>query len=135
MASLISHPAVPIGLALAAGPERVPWPLLAAGIVGSCLPDADVIAFKFGIPYEHMLGHRGFSHSILFAVLFAAAATLYWRRMGPDAWTVFGFVFLSTLSHGMLDALTDGGHGVGFFAPFSDERYFFPWQPIAVSPI
>ena len=45
------------------------------------------------------------------------------------------FFFLATASHGLLDALTDGGLGVAFFAPFSDERYFFPWRPIAVSPI
>jgi len=33
------------------------------------IPDADVIAFRFGIPYESMLGHRGFSHSIIFALI------------------------------------------------------------------
>jgi hypothetical protein len=31
--------------------------------------------------------------------------------------------------------MTDGGLGVAFFAPFHNERYFFPWRPIAVSPI
>jgi len=46
-----------------------------------------------------------------------------------------GFLFLSTLSHGILDALTNGGLGVAFFAPFDDSRYFFPWRPIRVSPI
>jgi inner membrane protein len=35
----------------------------------------------------------------------------------------------------MLDALTNGGLGVGFFAPFSNKRYFFPYRPIKVSPI
>jgi inner membrane protein len=38
-------------------------------------------------------------------------------------------------SHGLLDAMTTGGLGVAFFAPFSAERYFFPWRPILVSPI
>ena len=37
-------------------------------------------------------------------------------------------------SHGVLDALTDGGSGVAFLAPFDDTRYFFPWRPIRVSP-
>jgi inner membrane protein len=40
-----------------------------------------------------------------------------------------------TASHGVLDALTNGGLGVAFFAPFSNTRYFFPWTPIQVSPI
>ncbi len=35
----------------------------------------------------------------------------------------------------MLDALTNGGLGVAFCAPFSATRYFFPWQPVEVSPI
>jgi inner membrane protein len=39
------------------------------------------------------------------------------------------------MSHGLLDAMTDGGLGVAFFAPFHNERFFFPWTPIRVSPI
>ncbi len=29
-----------------------------------------------------------------------------------------------------MDALTDAGLGVGFFIPFTQERYFFPWRPV-----
>ena len=42
---------------------------------------------------------------------------------------------LVTASHGLLDAFTNGGKGVGFFLPFDTKRYFFPWRPIRVSPI
>jgi len=35
----------------------------------------------------------------------------------------------------VLDAMTSGGGGVAFFAPFVNERYFFPWRPILVSPL
>ena len=45
------------------------------------------------------------------------------------------FFFLLTASHGILDALTNGGLGIAIFSPFSNERYFFPWTPITVSPI
>jgi inner membrane protein len=31
--------------------------------------------------------------------------------------------------------MTDGGLGVAFFAPFSNQRYFLPLRPIEVSPI
>ncbi len=48
---------------------------------------------------------------------------------------VWLFLFVATISHGILDALTDGGLGVAFFAPFVNTRYFFPWTPIKVSPI
>jgi inner membrane protein len=44
-------------------------------------------------------------------------------------------LFLATASHGFLDAMTSGGLGVAFFAPFSETRYFLPWRPIVVSPI
>ena len=31
--------------------------------------------------------------------------------------------------------MTSGGGGIAFFAPFVNERYFFPWRPILVSPM
>ena len=37
------------------------------GVFCSILPDADVLSFKLGIPYESMWGHRAITHSILFA--------------------------------------------------------------------
>jgi inner membrane protein len=45
------------------------------------------------------------------------------------------YLFLAIASHGLLDALTDGGLGVAFFSPFDNSRYFFPTTPIHVSPI
>jgi membrane-bound metal-dependent hydrolase YbcI (DUF457 family) len=45
------------------------------------------------------------------------------------------YFFLATASHGVLDAFTNGGLGVAFFAPFHNARYFFPVTPIEVSPI
>jgi inner membrane protein len=47
-------------------------------------------------------------------------------------WVFFAAI---TASHGLLDALTNGGRGIAFFAPFSNHRFFFPWRPIQVSPI
>jgi len=44
------------------------------------------------------------------------------------------YFFLATASHGLLDAMTDGGLGVGFFAPFDNHRYFLPCPPSRVSP-
>ena len=37
-------------------------------LVCSILPDADVVGLVFGIQYGDLWGHRGMSHSFLFAV-------------------------------------------------------------------
>jgi inner membrane protein len=42
---------------------------------------------------------------------------------------------LSTLSHGVLDAIILGGKGVGFFSPFKIQDIFFSFRGIKVSPI
>src|SRR5258706_11392495 len=108
-------------------------------IVCSIVPDADVIAFKFGIPYENMFGHRGFTHSVVFAILLALVVVLIGfpeiLRTSKQCWIFIFYFFILTASHGILDAMTDGGLGVGFFIPFDSSRYFFPFRPIKVSPI
>ena len=125
MPTIFTHPAVTL---LRPWFGDVPRHAVVAGMAGAILPDLDVAAFALGIPYDHPLGHRGFTHSILFALLYAALCALI-LRVRPF------FIFFCTLSHTLLDALTDGGLGVALFAPFSNERYFFPWTPIRVSPI
>jgi len=105
----------------------------------SMIPDADVIAFRFGIPYSHWLGHRGFTHSILFSALFPIPFLLFFYRKEfalNTRYLLLWFVFfVSTLSHALLDALTNGGLGVCLYCPFSTERFFFDFRPIQVSPI
>ncbi|WP_299125076.1 metal-dependent hydrolase [uncultured Winogradskyella sp.] len=107
--------------------------LLFLAIGSAILPDLDVLTFKFGISYSHPFGHRGFTHSILFAVLWSMLLTFIF---GKTRKLIFAIIlFLSTLSHGILDAMTSGGKGVGFFIPFDNSRYFFPFREIKVSPI
>jgi inner membrane protein len=138
MPSVFSHAiaAVAIGGAAVGGPRRLTiWTL---GAICAVVPDLDVVSFHFGLPYGHMLGHRGLSHSLPFAAVLAAIVTVFLRRIRTTSGSVgrlWAFFFLATASHGVLDAMTDGGLGVAFFAPFSDARYFFPWRPIVVSPI
>ncbi|MCI0527086.1 MAG: metal-dependent hydrolase, partial [Nitrospira sp.] len=45
------------------------------------------------------------------------------------------FYWIITASHGVLDAMTDGGLGIAFFAPLDNTRYFLPFRPIPVAPI
>jgi inner membrane protein len=108
-------------------------------IVCSILPDADAILFKFGVPYGNMFGHRGFSHSIFFAVLVALVIlVLGFREIRFNSkrwWAFFSYFSLLGISHGILDAMTNGGLGVGLFIPFDSARYFLPFRPIEVSPL
>ncbi len=136
MASLITHPVVALGL--------FPWfrsrigkpAVLAIGAVLTGLPDADVVGFAFGVGYGDLLGHRGLTHSLPFALVFgglvALAAARAWRLNPGILWLYFS---LCLASHGVLDALTNGGLGVAFFSPFSNERYFFDFRPLQVSSI
>ena len=114
MCSIITHPAVPLALSGFLPQENVSPALLLAGAVCSIVPDLDVVGFRFGISYGDMLGHRGFTHSLLFAVILAALLmffTLFRNREGKT-WVILLFLFLSTLSHPLLDMLTNGGLGV-----------------------
>ena len=139
MASVFAHAV----FALAANqafpaPQRVAK-IAAIGMFCAVLPDADVIAFSFGIPYRHVLGHRGITHSLAFAALLAPL--LAWLCQPREKlWDRSGillsiYFFIATASHGLLDAMTTGGAGVAFFAPFENGRHFLPWRFIQVSPI
>ncbi|WP_290438153.1 metal-dependent hydrolase [Aeromonas caviae] len=102
MPTIVTHAAMPLCLGLGLGSRIIPPRLLLVGVAIAMLPDADVLAFKLGVAYGHVFGHRGFTHSLL--------------------------------SHSLLDSLTTGGKGVGWFWPWRDERFFAPWQMIRVAP-
>ncbi len=137
MASVVSHAAVALALGTA---FRRPGPPARFWIIGAAcavVPDLDVIGLRLGVPYASVFGHRGFTHSLTFAVLLAFLALVAfrddrWRRERVRLWFYF---FLCAASHGVLDAMTTGGLGVAFFAPFDGTRFFLPWRPIQVSPI
>lgn len=135
MASFFSHPAFPVAVYLSRASKKISKPLLIYGSVLTLLPDADVLAFKFGIPYESQWGHRGFTHSIVFALAIGLVSIPWSRKLESSRRMVFLIAFLSTLSHAVFDALTNGGLGVAIFWPFDHSRYFFPFRPVQVSPI
>ena len=133
MASL-AHLAVGVAAGrLAAGKRHLGASLLCASL--SMLPDADVVAFLFGIPYAHPFGHRGASHSIVFALCCGILAWGLTRARRGRAWRWGGTVTLTVLSHPLLDMLTTGGLGVALWWPASDARVFFPVRMIPVAPI
>lgn len=124
-----------LALGVALGRRRVSPRLLLAIAFFAVAPDLDGIGFYLGVPYASWLGHRGFSHSIVFALLCGlfGAGLAPWLR-ASRLWAG-GLAFLAVASHIALDALTSGGLGVAVLWPFSEARYFFPWRPIQVSPM
>jgi inner membrane protein len=137
MASAFAHAAVAATMGTAFKKEIKGTKFWILGIVAAVLPDADVLAFNFGIPYEHMFGHRGFTHSIFFAFFFSFVLVFifYRTKTGKIKKQLFLYFFLCSISHGILDAMTTGGRGIAFLAPFSADRFFFPWRVIQVSPM
>jgi inner membrane protein len=136
MASLLTHALVGAALGQAASPQLRKRPAFwVVAVVCSILPDVDVIGFQFGIRYGDLWGHRGMTHSLPFAAVLAASLALGMERKAVERWKLASLLFLITASHGVLDAMTNGGLGVAFFSPFDQDRYFFPWRPLRVSPI
>lgn len=159
MPSIITHAAVPLALWCAADRGRIPPRLLAAGVIAAMLPDADVLAFALHIPYADAFGHRGASHSLMFAGVLAALAAVLAFLGSRRSWSAphspgsrrpwsagvcqpslastvqaAVFVFICAASHPLLDAMTSGGLGVALAWPWSEQRFFATWRPIRVSP-
>jgi inner membrane protein len=137
--SAITHAIVGISSGLAVSKGSAPKRFWAMSMICAMLPDLDVLTFKFGISYGSFWGHRGFFHSIFFAVLLGGiVATAFFRKEGifSKSW-VFYFLYFSVVSstHGILDAFTNGGLGIALLSPFDNERYFFWATPISVSPL
>ncbi len=139
MASVFSHTVVALAIGKVSIVSSVPRKFWWLSVFCSILPDADVLSFAFGIDYGDVLGHRGLTHSLIFAFVLAFVVVRF-RFREVQTWTHMWWVFIAqfflvTASHGLLDAMTNGGLGVAFFAPFDNTRYFFPWRPVLVSPI
>lgn len=103
------------------------------GAIGGTIPDLDVFIGKwlFNNEIQAMAFHRGFMHSILFAVLGCflfgwITYKLYNTGARKETTTIKNWIwlfFLSILTHPILDCFTP--YGTQLFAPFSDYRVAF----------
>ena len=116
MPSIFSHAVAGVACGNAYARRAQPFKFWLLIALCAMLPDVDVVGFALGISYGDMLGHRGLTHSLPFALLVGfAVVALAFREVETFTrrwWSL-----------------------VAFFAPFSARRYFFPWRPIGVSPI
>jgi inner membrane protein len=137
MASAFTHAIAGLALGTAFRTPHTPARFWVLGAVCAAVPDLDGVGYWLGVPYESTFGHRGFTHGVFFAALLASACMFAFRdeKFRVDRPRYCAYLFLATASHGILDAMTTGGGGIAFFAPFWNERYFFPWRPIVVSPM
>src|SRR5207247_10435758 len=117
----VGHIAVGLAAARArrspAGVPTAAWVVLL--VVCSCLPDLDIIAFSFGIPYEAPFGHRGAAHSLAFAAICGLLLGLVAWAMSLPAVTLGAAAAPVMATHGLLDALPNGGRRRALPRPLS----------------
>ena len=80
MPSVLSHTEVAVAAGIAFAPRDVPDHFWSFAILCSIIPDADVVGFSFGIPYNHFFGHRGFFHSPFFGLLMSIFVVVVFFR-------------------------------------------------------
>ena len=145
MASLFGHVAASTAIGYAFFPKQVrPIALVVAGFCAFS-PDLDVLGFRLGVPYASEWGHRGFTHSIAFALVVGGligwictrgfSRTFLADGTSAKASALITWFVLSMASHPLLDMLTNGGRGCALWWPFSNARLFFPFRPVQVSPL
>jgi len=97
------------------------------GILAQSIPDIDFVAAFWSDTIGNLFAHRGFTHSILFAVIVTpviAGLAHHWHRphnISFRRW--FLFIGAVILMHIFLDAFNN--YGVGWFEPFSSIRISF----------
>jgi inner membrane protein len=130
MVTIYTHAAAGLGLAAVLAPRRLAWPYWVLAGVLPVLPDLDTLSLS---SYSSVGGHRGFTHSLTFALavgIVAAGLTGWYLRVG--FWRLALVFFAVTASHALLDMMTRGGNGVALWWPVSEERVG-SWGPIPVA--
>ena len=103
------------------------------GAIGGTIPDLDVFIgrFLYGNEIQAMAFHRGFMHSILFAIIGCfifgwIIHKLYNRGKRVETTSLKDWIMLffwSIFTHPILDSFTP--YGTQLFAPFSNYRFAF----------
>jgi inner membrane protein len=122
MPTNVTHAVPAIAVGFGVGRNVLPIKLILTGAVIASIPDLDIIGTRFfGVPWDSVYGHRGFTHSISFALVTALIFTKFFNQ--KDFKKVFLFLSFCMLSHGFLDLCNEGGLGVAMLWPLTDFRY------------
>jgi inner membrane protein len=110
----------------------------AAAIFGfallAMLPDADVLMVALGVSEGSAGGHRGASHSLLTALAIGLIGGLLARRLRWNGIRTAVAIVIALASHGLLDALGQGGRAIPLFWPLSAHRFMAPWRILPDAP-
>jgi inner membrane protein len=129
--TVYTHAVAGLGLAYLAARRPMRWPFWVLAALLPMVPDLDVVSTY---PSKSPWGHRGFTHSLVFALwLGALAASLTFRYLRTSFGWPTAVFFVVTASHGLLDALTRAGEAIPFFWP-STTRYG-SWGPMPLPDI
>jgi inner membrane protein len=97
------------------------------GALANNIPDIDVVTSLWMSQVDSLLAHRGFTHSILFCVVFPLLLSwlfMRWKVKKNATFTDWYIIFASgMIVHILIDALTC--YGTGWFEPFSHARITF----------
>ena len=97
------------------------------GALAQSIPDIDFISTLWMTTPESLLAHRGFTHSILFALLivplFAYTAEKIHRRQNIPFKKWLLFFATEVFVHLFIDAFNN--YGIGWLEPFSHARFSF----------
>lgn len=100
---------------------------LVMGAIANSLPDIDIVCSLFLPVSRDLLAHRGFTHSILFALLVTPLLAVLSKRLFHNADMSFKhWCWLwgsQILLHDFIDAFN--AYGTGWFEPFSHYRVSF----------
>ena len=128
----VAHSLVGAGLVAAVLPRRPRyWAWLAAGAVLANAADFD---FLFVFLFRSRAWHRGFSHSLVFALAVFVCFLLALGRARAREAVAFGLAYAS---HALLDFATTEvsiSRGVELFWPFSADRLGLRWWGLSEAP-
>jgi inner membrane protein len=131
MCTVYTHSVAGLGLAYLCARRPMRWPYWVLAALLPMVPDLDAFSLA---PSNSLWGHRGFTHSLVFALwLGALAASLTFRYLRASFGWLTAVFFVVTASHGLLDALTRNGEAIPFFWP-SAARYG-SWGPMPLPDI
>lgn len=101
-------------------------------LVGAILANAADFDFLLVFAFQSKAWHRGFSHSLVFALLVCVLPALLLGKQQLKKVLVYGLAFAS---HGVLDYVTSKqGSGVALLWPFSTARLKFGWLGLSEVP-
>lgn len=95
------------------------------GAIANSLPDIDVVTSFFVSVDKSLLQHRGFTHSIIFAIIISVAAAWFFSKKNFSL-NFTGWLMLwgcGLFSHLLIDSMT--AYGTGWFEPCSHTRVTF----------